>query len=97
MDILKETSEECCCIRNDNLGGVIQLKMPDCAIHGDISKLRDISYEDVVKASDEGYDLGRKHGKEELMDDIARAKEIALRKGDSEEVIEAFKRIDINL
>ena len=97
MDILKETSEKCCCLRNDNLGGIIQLRMPDCVIHGDRAKLRDISYNDVVKASDESYDLGRKHGKEEMFDDIERAKEIALRKGDSEEVIEAFKRININL
>ena len=57
---------------------------------------REITPEDIIAASDKAYDLGRKHGREEMMDDIERARAVALRLLPNEgksEIEEAFHRL----
>jgi hypothetical protein len=58
--------------------------------------VRPISAEDVIEASNNGYDIGRKHRREEMADDIERAHRIALKYSTSEgtgQINEAFERI----
>ncbi len=67
---------------------------PSAGVAG--SAFREITPEDITTESNKAYDLGRKHGKAELMDDIERARTIALRLVSDEgksEIEEAFQRL----
>jgi hypothetical protein len=58
--------------------------------------VRPISAEDVIAASNDAYDTGRKHRREEITEDIERAHRIALKYSTPEginQINEAFERI----
>jgi hypothetical protein len=60
--------------------------------------VRPITSEDVIAASNDAYATGRKHRREEIAEDIARAQRIALKYSTPEgidQINEAFERIKI--